>query len=133
MKRDIQGREDIEQLIKTFYTKLLEDRLLSPIFLEVAQIQLSDHLPLLYDFWESLLFQAGKYQGNAMKVHLDLHQKQRLKSIHFDRWLALFNTTTDELFEGDKAEMAKTRALSIAQIIKMKIDYFEKSRLELGN
>lgn len=133
MKSDITNRADIQLLVNTFYEKLLEDPLVKHFFLEVAQIQLVDHLPILYDFWESVLFQVGKYKNNTLEMHLELHQLSPLKKEHFDRWLALFYETTDELFEGEKAKQAKDRALSIATIIKMKIDHLEKLRLEFGN
>jgi hemoglobin len=41
---------------------------------------------------------------------------------HFSQWLALFRETIDEHFAGPKAEEAKTRASSIAQIMNFKID-----------
>ncbi|MCO6488016.1 MAG: group III truncated hemoglobin [Phaeodactylibacter sp.] len=132
-KKDIQGREDIKILVNSFYEKLLSDELLSPIFLHVARIDLAGHLPILYDFWESVLFQAGKYRRNTLEAHLELHMKHRLEEAHFRRWLSLFNETVDEHFAGEKAEGAKDRALSIATIIKMKIDDLERKRLEFGN
>ncbi|GJM33792.1 MAG: hypothetical protein DHS20C18_27930 [Saprospiraceae bacterium] len=132
-KQDIQSRPEIEKLVHVFYGKLLDDALLAPIFLEVAKIDLPKHLPILFDFWESVLFQAGKYKNNALEIHLDLHLEHRLEEAHFERWLVLFNETVDELFEGEKAKQAKGTALSIATIIKMKIDNLERMRLELNN
>lgn len=128
MKRDIQNREDIAQLINAFYDKLLEDELLAHLFTDVAQIDLTEHLPILYDFWESVLFQTGNYRRNAMEAHLDLHHKHRLEEKHFNRWLALFDETVDEFFAGEKAHQAKVRALSIATVIRMKIAQLEKMR-----
>lgn len=133
MKPDIENRADIVKLVNTFYEKLLEDKELGPIFTQVAQINLTKHLPIIYDFWESVLFQVGKYKNNTLEVHLDLHHEHRLKSIHFDRWLALFNETVDAYFEGPKAKSAKDRALSIAQIMLMKINHLEQMRLRLNN
>ena len=51
----------------------------------------------------------------------------------FKRWLTLFNQTVDDLFAGEKASGAKDRALSIATIIKLKIDDLENRRLALNN
>lgn len=133
MKKDIQSREDIATLVNAFYDKLLEDELMKDIFLITARINLAEHLPILYDFWESVLFQAGKYRGNTLEKHLELHRQHRLEEQHFRRWLSLFNETVDEFFEGEKAQQAKERALSIATIIKIKIDDLERQRLEFGN
>jgi hemoglobin len=40
---------------------------------------------------------------------------------HFDAWLQLFNETIDEQFAGLKADEAKKRAASIAQIMNFKM------------
>lgn len=132
-KMDISSRADIEKLVRVFYEKILSDQLLAPIFLEVAKIDLNEHLPVLFDFWESVLFQAGKYQGNPMEVHLNLHLKHRLEEIHFNQWLKIFSETVDTLYEGDNANQIKLKAISIASIMKMKIDNLEKMRLEINN
>ena len=133
MKKDIENRADIERLVRIFYEKLLADDMLGHIFTEVAQIDLVEHLPILFDFWESVLFQVGKYSRNTMDIHLDLNMKYRLKGEHFNQWLILFYETVDEYFEGIKAQQAKERALSIANIIKIKIDRLERLRLEINN
>ena len=44
-----------------------------------------------------------------------------LKAEHFRRWTYLFNLTIDELFEGENAERAKQRALSIATVMQVKL------------
>lgn len=132
-KKDIENRADIIQLINAFYDKLLDDELMAPLFTEVAQINLSEHLPILYDFWESVLFQAGIYSRDTMQPHLDLHYAHPLQDRHFERWLELFNDSVDERFEGEKAHQAKVRALSIATVIRIKIHNLEKQRLELNN
>ena len=46
----------------------------------------------------------------------------KLEKQDFDRWLSLFTTTVDELFEGQKAEEAKQRAVSIAGIFQYKMN-----------
>lgn len=133
VKPDIQSRSDIEKLVKIFYEKILADALLAPIFLKVANIDLSQHLAIQYDFWESVLFQVGKYKRDTLAAHLELHQLHRLNATYFDRWLALFNETVDDFFEGKKATQAKERALTITAFIKTKINHWERRRLELNN
>ena len=133
MKKDIQHREDIKKLITLFYEKLLRDEEFKHIFLEVAEIDVLDHLDIIIDFWESALFRAGKYKRDTVAAHLELHQKYRLNEAHFDRWLQFFNETVDELFTGEKAKGAKNRALTIATIIKLKIDNLDQLRLEFNN
>jgi hemoglobin len=121
MKTDIQNRSDIQRIIDSFYSKVRVDDQIAYLFNDVAQVDWEHHLPRMYDFWENILFQTGGFTGNPMTAHLQLNQKSPLTAAHFTRWLKLFNETTDELFEGDNAELIKQRAHSIATIIQVKI------------
>lgn len=120
-KKDISSRDDIVKLVDQFYEKVLDDETIGYIFKDVAKIDIESHMPRMYDFWESTVLNKTTYRGNPMKVHLDLNEKERLKKAHFDQWLALFNATVDEVFRGEKAELAKTRALSIATVMQIKL------------
>jgi len=121
MKKDIQNRNDLMQLVQSFYEKLLADSSIAYLFTDVAKISLEHHLPVLVDFWEGILFQTGNYHNNTLQPHLDLHAKSPLLESHFKTWLNYFNATVDELFEGEKAFMAKERALSIATVMRIKL------------
>ena len=121
MKRDIKNRKDIEHLINLFYDKVKKDELIGFIFNDVAKVNWEKHLPVMYDFWENVIFSTGNYTGNPMIVHLQLHQHVPLTKKHFDQWLKLFTETVDELFQGNNATLIKERALSIATIMQSKI------------
>jgi len=121
MKRDIESRKDLFELMKSFYHRLLNDRSISYLFTDVAKIDLEHHLPVLVDFWDSVLFQSDTYRKNAMQPHMNLHIKSPLQPHHFETWLTYFNESVDELFTGEKAFMAKERATSIATVMKIKL------------
>ncbi|HEY1871052.1 MAG TPA: group III truncated hemoglobin [Chitinophagaceae bacterium] len=121
MKEDIKTRKDIEHLINSFYDKVKRDEMIGFIFNDVARVNWEKHLPVMYDFWESIIFSTANYNGNPMLVHLQLNRLIPLTKQHFDQWLKLFTETTDELFEGKKATLTKERALNIAAIIQSKI------------
>ncbi|MBK8365010.1 MAG: group III truncated hemoglobin [Bacteroidetes bacterium] len=121
MKKDISGRPDIELAIKSFYDKVLADEKIGFIFTDIAKVNWEKHLPIMYDFWENVLFFSGKYNGDPMNVHRHLNNLIELKAEHFRRWTHLFNLTIDELFEGENAERAKQRALSIATVMQVKL------------
>ena len=123
MKKDIETRKDIEWLIKTFYDKVKTDPVIGHIFTEIIKVNWEKHLPVMYDFWENTLFYTGTYSGNPMASHQKLHRIFPLNDEHFKRWVSLFITTVDELFEGEKASLAKQRAISISTVMKMKIVY----------
>ena len=121
MKKDIENREDIVVLINTFYEKVKKDEVIGYIFNDVAKVNWEKHLPVMYDFWENVIFFTGSYTGNPMTAHKQLNQKTPLNTEHFQEWIKLFTKTVDELFEGDKAELTKQRAISIATVMQIKI------------
>ena len=121
MKKDIGNREDIDLLMNVFYEKLLKDDSINYIFTDVIKINIKTHIPVIADFWESILFSSISYSNNLMKIHLDIQNKTPLLKHHFDTWLGYFNSTVDELFEGSVALKAKERALSIATVMQIKI------------
>lgn len=122
MKQDIQTRTDIELLLNEFYKKVTADVTIGHFFTKVVQLNWEVHLPIIYDFWESVLFGTGSYKGNPILKHIDLDQKEHLTTVHFDQWLHLWRTTIDEHFEGMKAEEAKQRAEIMAKLMLFKID-----------
>jgi len=119
--KDLQGRKDIELLVDTFYKKVMKDDTIGYIFTEVVKLDWGHHIPKMYDFWETTLFHKAIYKGNPIKVHQDLNIKETLEQRHFEHWITLFNETVDTLFAGEKADLAKTRALSIATVMQIKL------------
>ncbi len=121
---DITSRVDIELLMDEFYSKVLQDEAIGFIFTDVAKLNLEKHLPIICDFWESILFQTHRYKGNVLVIHESLNQQIKLKKEHFDRWLSIFQKTVDESFRGTNAEMIKIRAHSIATVMQIKLAAF---------
>jgi len=114
---DIQSRKDIEMLINSFYNKVKTDDTIGFIFNDIARVNWEKHLPVMYNFWETMLLDATSYRNNAMEVHYSLNRKISLNETHFQRWLELFSETVDELFSGKIAITAKTKAKSIASLM----------------
>lgn len=121
MKRDIQNRQDIYLLLESFYKKALNDETIGYFFTSVAKVNMAEHLPVITDFWEMVLLGGTNYNKNVVAPHMQLHQLSPLKEDHFNRWLALFDITVNELYVGPVATMAIQRALSIATVMKIKI------------
>ncbi len=121
MKKDIETKDDIPLLIQTFYSKVRSNGIIGYIFNDIARVDWDSHLPVMYDFWESVLFHTGPYARNPMTVHKALHERHPLSKDHFKEWLKLFRETVDELFEGPNADIIKQRAESIATVMQLKI------------
>ncbi len=112
-------------LVDSFYARVNEDKLLGPVFNDIAKVDWETHLPKMYDFWESIVFNNAIYRGNPMQAHIDVHRLTQLSKEHFDRWLQLFKATVDDLFSGTNAELIKVRAESIATVLQIKINQSE--------
>jgi hemoglobin len=121
MKRDIENRADIELMVNQFYRKVTEDDVIGFIFSDIVKMNWEKHLPIMYDFWDNALFFTGTYSGNPMNLHKHLHHIRPLDSKHFSRWVDLFLETVDAYFDGEKASLARQRAISIAAVMEEKI------------
>lgn len=119
--KDITTRSDIELLISLFYSKAFSHPTIGIFFTEIAAINLEEHIPEITDFWEQQILRTKGYKKNVIQIHKDLHSKKELKKIHFETWLLLFNETVDSNFKGEKAELIKTRALSISTMMQIKL------------
>ena len=127
MKNDIQNRSDLYLILKLFYKKLMKDDILHPFFTQFNDKDvLEEHLQELVNFWDNTLFYSGGYRKNAMEPHLKLHRKTPIEEKHFNSWLSSFNSSVDDLFEGENSQTIKSRALSIATVMKIKISELNK-------
>jgi hemoglobin len=114
-RADIASRQDIETLVRRFYEQAIPDPIIGKFFTEVAKLDLDAHLPKIANFWEQMLFQKSVYSGSPMHAHLQMNNKESMLPEHFERWLILWEQTVDQMFAGEKAAMAKTRAQMVAK------------------
>lgn len=119
--KDITTRKDIECLMRSFYHEAFSNAIIGDFFTKVVSLDLETHLPHIIDFLDAQLFRKGTYKKNVLQIHKDLSGKKNFEKIHFDTWLSLFNKTVDDSFKGEKADLIKTRALSIATVMQIKI------------
>jgi hemoglobin len=120
-KHDINSEEDVRLMVDTFYDKVNADKLLSPVFNDVAQVDWPHHLPKMYQFWNFLLLGISGYKGQPFPMH----SKLPITHEHFNKWLELFNANIDENFSGVNSEMAKAKAQGIALTFQYKMGILE--------
>jgi hemoglobin len=113
-RHDIESRDDVERLVRAFYEKAMTDPMIGFLFIDVAKLDLEEHVPVITSFWETMLLGAKSYGGGAFAPHASLHRKAGLRAPHFERWLWLWRGTVDELFAGPVAEEAKAHANRVA-------------------
>ena len=112
------AKTHIETLVTHFYQKVQADTLLGPVFNEVAQVNWDEHIPLLCQFWNSVMLKTNEYHGNAYQKHLVLKERTQIQEIHFVRWLNLFQQEALNHLPKEAAEQIIQRANQIAESLK---------------
>ena len=122
-KNDILTLADVKKMVDTFYGKVRENEMLSPIFNERIQNRWPEHLEKMYTFWQTILLDERTYFGAPFPPHAQLP----VYHAHFEQWIQLFKQTVDELFLGEKANEAKWRADRMAEMFEFKIERHRQS------
>jgi hemoglobin len=93
----------------------------------VARVDWSHHLPKMYAFWNGIVLGLGGYRGAPFPPHTVLPVGRE----HFERWVALFHETVDQLFAGAAATRAKNAAASIAHTFALRLRVIDPMKGEL--
>jgi hemoglobin len=120
--KDIQDKDDLVVLVNTFYDRVKHDELLGPIFNTIIGEDWSRHLPVMYSFWNTVLFGAADYKGQAIGPHIAVDRKMHLGPEHFEQWIGYWRNTVDQLYEGANATLIKDKAFMMLQLIHFKVE-----------
>ncbi len=109
-------KENINKLVVTFYTKVLKDEKISPFFIEKLGADMKSeiwqkHITLLTNFWFTISFGRGEYNGSPFAPHMQISGLDRES---FETWLKLFFEALDKIYVEDIALKFKERASIIA-------------------
>jgi hemoglobin len=105
--RDLEDA-DLHDLLVAFYDDVAREPLLAPYF---APVDMTAHIPVIADFWSTLLFHTGRYAANAFRPHAEM---PGLTAERFGRWLAVLEATVDARFAGPNAERMKVLGHRVA-------------------
>lgn len=117
--QDITNSADVELLVRTFYSNLLQNEEIKPVF---EGVDFEKHMPHMIAFWEFVLLDKEGYTTNVFDKHVNLP----LKAEHFEIWLNAFESTVNTLFEGENAQKAIFRAKTIAFSFESKLKQMGK-------
>ena len=126
--KNLETRQDIEDLVNRFYDKVQTDETIGFFFNDVAKVDWSHHLPKMYSFWETLLFGQISYKGNPMAVHFPINAEVPMEKFHFQHWVKLWTATIEENFAGEMADLAIDKATNIANLMGHKMEVARKTR-----
>jgi hemoglobin len=106
----------LARLVEQFYTRIRQDPELGPIFNHAVD-DWPEHFAKLTDFWSSVMLGSGRYKGNPVAAHRK--HAGRITPELFDRWLAIWKATTDELMAPGTAAALQEKAERIAESLKL--------------
>jgi hemoglobin len=106
----------LERLIPAFYDRVRTDTDIGPLF-NAAVHDWPGHLEKLVAFWSSVMLTSGRYKGNPVAEHLK-HQAAITPAM-FDRWLAIWADTTNELLAPAAAAALQAKAARIAESLQL--------------
>ena len=113
--------QGIGLLVDRFYDKVRRDEDLGPVFERaIAEADWPRHLSTMRDFWSSIMLTSGRYHGNPVAAH---RRAQGITPVLFERWLALFGETANELFDAPLADAFMDRANRIAASLQLALFY----------
>src|SRR5215210_6051701 len=118
---DIKSRDDIIRILTFFYEKVFADELIGHFFTTVIPLDLDTHIPVIADFWETIVLDHRKYCKNVMQIHQNIHSLSAIRKEQLERWVKFFTETVYQNFEGNNATLMKQRARSIATLMEMKL------------
>ena len=127
MKHDIQTEADIRRIVDAFYAGITEDSVIGSYFKDV---DMEAHLPKLYAFWSSVVFQTGAYRGRPFEKHVAL---EGLQACHFERWLRRLEEVVDAHHAGERAERLKARAHQVGTIFQIKLGAYAPDEEKLSS
>jgi len=118
------NEENIEILVRRFYTQVLKHTLLAPFFIEKLGDDLQskaweEHLVLLTEFWKFVALGYDDYKGNPLQPHFHI---QGLSREAFKSWLNLFHQTVDSLYTPSTGEYFKQKSTDIAENFMRKLN-----------
>lgn len=110
------NRKNINKLVVTFYTVVLENKKLAPFFIEHLGEDMNNekwttHMQLLTDFWSTLVMGVEDYKGFPFPPHAQMHGLDREA---FETWIELFFKSVDSIFTEDIALKFKEKSSIIA-------------------
>jgi len=114
---DLDSRTAIHDVVVHFYREVVFDELLGPVFDEVAEVDWSQHLPKLVDYWCRVLLREPGYDGLILAAHRHVHEMQPFRVEHFDRWYELWVASVDSRWAGPRADAAKAHARHLGEVL----------------
>jgi hemoglobin len=120
VKANAVTEEALGGLVERFYARVRKDALLGPVF-HSAIDDWPEHLERLVAFWSSVMLTSGRYKGRPLPAHL--RHAEAMSPERFDRWLALWEEATAEMFAPEAAAALQAKARRIAESLSLGVRF----------
>jgi hemoglobin len=115
----MQRHPDIARLVTLFYDRARADALIGPVFAAVVT-DWDAHLRAITAFWAAQLRGRGTYRGQPVAAHVAM--ARRIDPAMFERWLALWQQTAQEVMPPQEAATLIAKATRIAAVLAQAVD-----------
>lgn len=119
----------LKALVDRFYRKVRRDDLIGPVFNRAID-DWPEHLQKLQAFWSSVMLTSGRYKGRPLPAHVK--HSDSISSASFERWLAIWRETTDEMLDPESAAALQEKAGRIAESLSLGIAFHRDREAALG-
>ncbi len=116
-KNDLSTRTDVHDLVVDFYREIVNDDELGYVFVDVAEVDWTLHIPKLIDYWCRVLLGQPGYDGYILAAHQYVHGIEPIPPHLFDRWYLMWLDSVDRGWEGPIADKAKTHAAKTMKML----------------
>lgn len=120
-KSDLSTRTEIHDLVVDFYREIVNDEDLGHVFVEIAEVDWTMHIPKLIDYWCRVLLNQPGYDGYILRAHQYVHELEAFPPEIFDRWYVMWVESVDRQWEGPIAEKAKSHAAKTMKMLKHRL------------
>lgn len=117
MLLDNVDRGTVEQMVRAFYARALDDKMIGPTFKNKLGVDMNspkwfEHLKTLDKFWYTTMTGEHGYRGHPFPPHMFISPLTRKM---FERWLTLFKATVDTYFIPEIADAFYMKAEEFAE------------------
>lgn len=115
------NEQAIRNLVHGFYDEVRGDPLIGPMFdTHIASDAWPAHLAKMCDFWSSVVFKSGRYNGRPLPPHMAIGN---ISDTQFERWLTLFRPVARRTLPPQHAARAIMQAERMADSFRLSLAF----------
>lgn len=110
--------DTINNLIRSFYAKVKDDKYIDHLFDKIFSENPDEHLTLMCDFWSSITLSTERYKDQFLLEHINIPDVDKG---HFFKWLLIFEENAYNVCSPEAAVFFIDRAKEIAESLMIRL------------